>query len=298
MIRLDMSEFQDPESLNRILGEPQGDQQFSDGALVDQIRKRPFSVVLLDEFEKSHRSVWDLFLQVFDDGRLTDRRGNTADFRNAIVIMTSNLGSGISAGGNPGFVDASGHFSAAAVMRAVERSFRKEFLNRIDRTVVFRPLARETMREILRKELADAFRRRGLRNRSWAVEWDESALEFLLQRGFTPHLGARPLRRAIERHLLSPLALTIVNHQYPEGDQFLFVRAEGQRLAVDFVDPDAPEEDTPIDAVTGVTPAVGGRLRTERIALEPRGSADELAALRATYDDVTATIEHASWAGG
>ena len=294
MIRLDMSEFQDPESLNRILGE--SNEAGRGEAMVDKIRKKPFSVVLLDEFEKAHPNVWDLFLQMFDDGRLTDRLGITADFRNAIVIMTSNLGSVIPSGSSLGFVDATGRFSAATVLREVERSFRREFLNRIDRVVVFRPLGRETMREILRKELAEAFRRRGLRNRAWAVEWDESALEFLLERGFTEDLGARPLRRAVERYVLAPLATTIINHQYPEGDQFLFVRAEDDGLAVEFIDPDAPEEDgEPVDASVDEVTVAGDTLSPGRIALEPRGRPEEIATLRALYEHLAATVGGESW---
>jgi ATP-dependent Clp protease ATP-binding subunit ClpC len=295
MIRLDMSEFQEPESLGRILGETEEEQR--GGALVDRIRKQPFSVVLLDEFEKSHSNVWDLFLQLFDDGRLTDRTGNTADFRNAIVIMTSNLGSVIPSGASLGFNDATGSFSAGAVMREIERSFRKEFLNRIDRVVVFRALGRETMREILRKELADAFRRRGLRNRAWSVEWDESALELLLEQGFTADLGARPLKRSIEHHLLAPLALTIVNHSYPEGDQFLFVRAEQGRLVVDFVDPDAEE---PRVEEAGLLEEVAQRSAAETltlggIALDPRGRPEEIAVLQAAHERLRAVVDDASW---
>jgi ATP-dependent Clp protease ATP-binding subunit ClpC len=295
MIRLDMSEFQEPESLGRILGETQEEQR--GGALVDRIRKQPFSVVLLDEFEKSHRNVWDLFLQLFDDGRLTDRTGYTADFRNAIVIMTSNLGSFIPSGASLGFSDSTGSFSAGAVMREIERSFRKEFLNRIDRVVVFRALGRETMREILRKELADAFHRRGLRNRAWSVEWDEGALELLLEHGFTADLGARPLKRAIEHHLLAPLALTIVDHSYPEGDQFLFVRAERGRLVVDFVDPDAEEppavEERPLD--DEAVRHAAAELSLGRIALDPQGRPEEIAALSAAHERLRTIVDAASW---
>ncbi len=238
MIRLDMSELAHHDAIGRIVGEPHPDP--AQLALVDQVRMQPFSLLLLDEFEKAHPAVWDLFLQVFDDGRLTDRRGRMADFRHTIIIMTSNLGGQIPAGSTVGFTDDSGRFSAASVERAVARAFRKEFLNRIDRVVVFRPLTRETMREVLKKQLRESFNRRGLRNRQWAVEWDEAALEFLLERGFTVDLGARPLQRAIERYVLAPLARTIVDREVPHGDQFLFVHREGDGLSVEFVDPDAP----------------------------------------------------------
>jgi len=305
MIRLDMSEFQTPDALDRILGE-QRDTAAESTALVNSIRKQPFAVVLLDEFEKAHPQVWDLFLQVFDDGRLTDRRGNTADFRHCVVIMTSNLGATLPHGAGIGFSQEQAQFAAGAVERAVMRSFRREFVNRIDRVVVFRPLGRSIMRDLLRKELTDVLRRRGLRMRQWAVEWDESAIDFLLEKGFTADLGARPLKRAIERYLLSPLALTIVNHQFPEGDQFLFVRARGdESLDVKFIDPDAPE---PLSAqATAATvaltddapdedlPAGERELRLESIVSDARGTLAEVQFLRDKFDALEDQVEAEEW---
>ena len=208
-------------------------------SLVSRIRKQPFSVVLLDEFEKAHPRVWDLFLQVFDDGRLTDAHGNLADFRHSIIVLTSNLGATQHRAASLGFNPAGGEFSEQQILRVIGDTFRPEFVNRLDRVVVFRPLSRMVMREILKKELRNVLQRRGFRNREWAVEWEESALEFLLDKGFTPDMGARPLRRAIEQHLLAPIAMTIVEHRFPEGDQFLFVRSDGAAIQVEFVDPDA-----------------------------------------------------------
>ncbi|HWW76729.1 MAG TPA: AAA family ATPase, partial [Pyrinomonadaceae bacterium] len=300
MIRLDMSELQTWESQSRVLGD--ADETSDSAALVNQIRKQPFSVVLLDEFEKAHPAVWDLFLQVFDDGRLTDRRGNTADFRHSVIILTSNLGATLPHGASVGFAQEQTQFAAGAVERAVGRAFRREFVNRIDRVVVFRPLGRGVMRELLRKELNDVLTRRGLRTRQWAVEWDESAVEFLLEKGFTADLGARPLKRAVERYLLAPLALTIVNHQFPEGDQFLFVRsaADGDSLDVQFVDPDAPEEADAAEATAVETEVEevdeGARaLRLESVALDPKGTNDELRFLQERFDDVAAQVEDESW---
>ncbi|HEX7957149.1 MAG TPA: AAA family ATPase [Pyrinomonadaceae bacterium] len=301
MIRLDMSELQTWESQARILGE--AEETAESAALVNQIRKQPFSVVLLDEFEKAHPSVWDLFLQVFDDGRLTDRRGNTADFRHSVIIMTSNLGATLPHGASVGFAQEQSQFAAGSVERAVGRAFRREFVNRIDRVVVFRPLERGVMRDLLRKELYDVLTRRGIRTRQWAVVWDDSAVEFLLEKGFTADLGARPLKRAVERYLLSPLALTIVNHQFPEGDQFLFVRssADGQSLDVQFVDPDAPEpEEAARDEAHEVfeDEAAGDaarELRLESVALDPRGTAEELRLLQERYDEVAARVGDEGW---
>jgi ATP-dependent Clp protease ATP-binding subunit ClpC len=247
MIRLDLSEYQNPGSARRMLGD---DDAGVDASLVARIRRQPFSVVLLDEFEKADPGVWDLFLQVFDDGRLSDPRGAVADFRHAVIIMTSNLGAKIPTGSGIGFSPATG-FASGSVETAVTRAFRREFLNRIDRVVVFRPLSRPVMREILAAELDAVLARRGLRSRQWAVEFDDSALEFLLSQGFTPDLGARPLKRAVERHFLTPLALAIAGHEFPGGDQFLFVRAGGDGLTVTFEDPDAPVEVGP--APSGAT---------------------------------------------
>ncbi|RMH85114.1 MAG: AAA family ATPase [Calditrichaeota bacterium] len=288
MIRLDMSEFQTPDSLIRIFGDD--DPLAQKEALVNQIRKQPFSVILLDEFEKAHPSVWDIFLQVFDDGRLTDRKGNLADFRHSIIIMTSNLGGVIPRGASIGFATGSSGFTSSAVSRAIESTFRKEFINRIDRVVVFQPLTRAVMRNILHKELNEVMQRRGLRNRTWAVEWHDSAIDFLLEKGFTTDLGARPLRRAIEQYLLSPLAITIVNHQFPEGDQFLFIRSNGKAIQVEFIDPDAPDE-----PVEEALPKADSELNLAEIILDARGSGEEVAFLKNIYGQLQEQIEGKEW---
>ncbi len=244
MIRLDMSEYQDADSGWRLLGH--SNKEIDNGSLVARIRQEPFSVVLLDEFEKAHHKIWDIFLQVFDDGRLSDSKGEAADFRHAIIILTSNLGAKISNEAGVGFTSRRGAFSPDDVMRTVNRTFRREFVNRLDRVVVFNPLGRDVMRAILQKELKQALGRRGLRTKQWAVEWEDSAVEFLLDEGFTPDLGARPLRRAIERHLLSPLSMTMVQNKVPDGEQFLFIRSNGEDLQVEFIDPDAEIGDAPV----------------------------------------------------
>ncbi len=294
MIRLDMSEFQNSESLSRILGNPEDTADAA--ALVNLIRKQPFSVVLLDEFEKAHPKIWDIFLQVFDDGRLTDRNGNTADFRHCIIILTSNLGATIHPGISIGFTSGSG-FSLSGVEQAIKETFRSEFVNRLDRVVIFRPLNRKVMRDILYKELDDVMLRRGLRNRQWAVEWEDSAIEFLLDKGFTADLGARPLRRAIERYLLSPLAMTIVNHQFPEGDQFLFVRSDGSQINVEFIDPDAPEHDEQIykqESSKEKYPAAE-ELRLKTIILDAQGIHEEMEYLKGMFESLHELITCEDW---
>jgi ATP-dependent Clp protease ATP-binding subunit ClpC len=240
LVRLDMSEFQTPESFDRLLTDTSID--IHGAPLIAAVRKDPFSVILLDEFEKAAAPVWDVFLQVFDDGRLTDTHGRVLDLRRCVIILTSNVGSSIATSPGLGFLPDETGFRQQDLERAVKRSFRPEFLNRLDRIVVFQPFDRAQMRALLEKELSDALSRRGLRERPWAVEVDDSAYEFLIDEGFSPEFGARPLKRAIERHLLTPLAAAIVEHRAPAGDQFLFVTAPGgRRIEVRFVDPDAEE---------------------------------------------------------
>ncbi|MGH9803256.1 MAG: AAA family ATPase, partial [Blastocatellia bacterium] len=242
--------------------------------------------------EKADISVWDLFLQVFDDGRLTDRKGYTADFRHSIIILTSNLGAAIPHGTSVGFQDSSG-FSLAMVERTIGKTFRREFVNRLDRVVVFRPLNRGVMRDLLKKELREVIDRRGLRNRDWAVEWDESALEFLLDKGFTPDLGARPLKRAIERYLLSPLAMSIVNHQLPDGDQFLFVRSDGKEIQVEFIDPNPPEQ-AQAETDRQVT-ELETECELEQLALDAKGIPAEVEFLKEAFQQLVDEIESEDW---
>jgi ATP-dependent Clp protease ATP-binding subunit ClpC len=286
LIRLDMSELQSPDSVRKIIGADDGDTQ----SLIQRVRKQPFAVVLLDELEKAHWNVWDLFLQVFDDGRLTDALGQTADFRHTIIILTSNLGATAHESAGVGFTPRADEFSNAQVLRAVSQSFRPEFVNRLDKVIVFRPLTRERMRGILRKELQKVLERRGLRNREWAVEWESSALEFLLDRGFSPTMGARPLKRAIDQHLLAPLAATMVEHRFPSGDQFLFVRSDGQGIQVEFVDPDAPAGEAP------PSPRVTtGEADLAATILQADGSRAERDLLASCAASMRAKLEGAEW---
>ena len=296
MIRLDMSEFKTAKSEDRILGSPEKDSTSGAGVLVNEIRKQPFSVVLLDEFEKAHHYIWDLFLQVFDDGRLTDRQGGTANFRHAIIILTSNLGATIKPGDGIGFNPDASSFSMHQVQKAIGSTFRREFVNRLDRVVIFHPLSRAVMREILFKELDNVLERRGLRNREWAVEWEESAITFLLEKGFTRDLGARPLKRAIEQYLLAPLSVTIVDHQHPEGDQFLFVRSDSHKIEVEFIDPDAPlsaptdsESLQPVEEVTFLTPGV------KKMMLAPEGLKEEADHLETIYSNIKQSLQSPDW---
>ncbi len=289
MVRIDMSELKSPDSVERIIGT--GDTRGGE-SLASRIRSQPFSVVLLDEFEKAAPQLWDVFLQVFDAGRLSDSSGQTVDFRQTIVIVTSNLGSAIETRQALGFSDgASGSFSSDRVERAVRDVLRPELVNRFDRVIVFRPLPRTVMRGIVHKELRAALERRGLAERDWAIEIDESAVDFLLESGFTRDLGARPLRRAVERHLLAPLARVIAMQEAPRGEQFLFVSSENDRLDVRFVaadEPDEPGDEQP-------PPPAPNALSARDVAREGRGRRADLRVLRDTLSTLRELVKEPHW---
>lgn len=296
LLRLDMSEFQSEDSAWRLTADEGGHGGVR--SLTSQIREQPFSVVLLDEFEKAHPKVWDLFLQVFDDARLSDRSGHSADFRHSIIILTSNVGSTISRSAGPGFNSVSGGYSRSAVEKALFETFRREFINRLDRVVLFNPLDRSLMREILHKELGRVLTRRGLRNRDWSVEWEPSAIEFLLDRGFTPDLGARPLRRAIEHYLLAPLARSIVEHRAPQGDQFLFVRSAGDKLEVEFIDPQPAPAPPQLPAPGDAGPEQDGASDDLRdLVYAPSTDAEAVARLDARLAALEAVVLGPHWRG-
>ncbi len=290
MIRLDMSEFQTAESTGRLLGEGMA----SDAeTLISMVRKQPFSVLLLDEFEKAHPRIWDLFLQVFDEGRLTDHMGQVADFRHCLIIMTSNLGATSHRTSGLGFAPSGDAFTSEQIQRAIAQTWRPEFQNRIDKVIVFQPLTRELMRSILKKELDRVLSRRGLKDRGWAVEWEASALEFLLEKGFSPEMGARPLKRAVDQYLLAPLARTIVERRFPEGEQFVFVRSDGRAIQAEFVDPDS--EETWSGATVGMA-AEGDGPTLPQMILSPQGSAQEADALKSALGDLVQRLDDGDWA--
>jgi ATP-dependent Clp protease ATP-binding subunit ClpC len=289
LVRLDMSEFQTADSLERLLADSSLE---ADAApLISSVRAKPFSVVLLDEFEKAHHNLWNVFLQLFDDGRLTDRQGRTADFRQCVVILTSNVGAAVERGMPLGFAgDRPRASRPAAVERELARFFRPELLNRLDRIVVFRPFDREQMRALLERELSLVLERRGFRDRPWVVEWDEAALDLLVRKGFSAELGARPLKRAVEQHLLAPLAAAIVSRSFPQGDQFLFVTARGDRIEVTFVDPDAEEP----EQAARPRPT---SLRLENLVLAPQGRAEERDFLHGETERLRAIVDGDGWRG-
>ena len=220
MVRIDMSEFMEKHSVSRLVGAPPGYVGYEEGGyLTEAVRRRPYSVILLDEVEKAHPDVFNILLQVLDDGRLTDGQGRTVDFRNTVIVMTSNLGSQMiqDASENSEGGDAEEQYTQmkASVMGAVQAHFRPEFINRLDELVVFRPLDKTQIRAIARIQLAYLEKR--LAERQLKLEVSDDALALLGNVGFDPVYGARPLKRAIQQQLENPLAREILEGRYAPG---------------------------------------------------------------------------------
>jgi ATP-dependent Clp protease ATP-binding subunit ClpB len=207
-----MSEYQEKHTVSRLIGAPPGYVGFEEGGqLTEAVRRRPYAVILFDEIEKAHPEVFNVLLQVLDDGRLTDSQGRTVDFRNAVIIMTSNVGSQ--------FIQE--HASdyekmRSLVMEAMQASFKPEFLNRIDEFVIFHGLDRERIKEIVDIQLVRLGRR--LKARKISLEVTEEAKELLAREGYDPAFGARPLKRAIQRLIQDPLAKRLIAGEFGEGD--------------------------------------------------------------------------------
>ena len=216
MVRIDMSEYQEKHTVSRLIGAPPGYIGYDEaGQLTEAVRRRPYSVVLFDEIEKAHAEVLNVLLQLLDDGRLTDSKGRTVDFKNTVVIMTSNIGSHFIAE-----VAATGTLSEGVrrqVLEALRQHFRPEFLNRIDEIIVFHPLSREHMKQIVDIQLRGLMKR--LADRKIHVELTERAKDFLVQEGYDPTYGARPLKRTIQKRVLDPLAVRVLEGEFTEGDR-------------------------------------------------------------------------------
>ncbi len=213
MVRIDMSEFMEKHSVARLVGAPPGYVGYEEGGyLTEAVRRRPYSVLLLDEVEKAHPDVFNILLQVLDDGRLTDGHGRTVDFRNTVVVMTSNLGSDViqNLAGEENY-----QAMKAAVMEVVGTHFRPEFINRVDEVVVFHPLAREQIRGIAEIQLALLGKR--LADRDLTLVLDEAAMDKICEAGFDPVYGARPLKRAIQQLIENPLAQQVLAGEFAAG---------------------------------------------------------------------------------
>ncbi len=223
MVRIDMSEYQERHTVSRLIGAPPGYVGYEEaGQLTEAVRRRPYSVILFDEVEKAHPEVLNVLLQVLDDGRLTDAQGRTVDFRNTIIIMTSNLGSQYIM--EPGLTFAQ---IEERVMTAVRENFRPELLNRIDEVVIFQPLGREQITQIAEIQLRDL--RRRLAERDMKLELTPAARERLADIGFDPVYGARPLRRAIQQRIVHPLAVRLLSGDFHDGDTIV-VDATGEQF--------------------------------------------------------------------
>ncbi|MDR0449215.1 MAG: AAA family ATPase [Rickettsiales bacterium] len=207
MVRIDMSEYMEPHSVSRLIGSPPGYVGYEQGgALTEAVRRRPYQVVLFDEIEKAHRDVFNVLLQVLDDGRLTDGQGRTINFSNTIIIMTSNLGSDLLLE-NPNDTE--------GVMARLKQNFRPEFLNRIDEVIMFQPLSREVMDDIVKIQLGNLEKR--LQERNLSLHTSKRAVEWLAEKGYDPTFGARPLKRLIMTEVEDKIADLILSGKIKPG---------------------------------------------------------------------------------
>ena len=214
MVRIDMSEFMEKHAVSRLIGAPPGYVGYDEGGvLTEAVRRRPYQVILFDEVEKAHEDVFNILLQVLDDGRLTDGQGRTVDFKNTIIVLTSNLGGEVLANLPDG---ESAAMAEAQVMRVVRERFRPEFLNRLDEIVLFNRLKREDMARIVAIQLARL--RALLDERHMALALDTSATDWLANEGYDPIYGARPLKRVIQRSLQNPLAEKLLAGEIGDGE--------------------------------------------------------------------------------
>jgi ATP-dependent Clp protease ATP-binding subunit ClpB len=218
MVRIDMSEFMERHSVSRLIGAPPGYVGYEEGGkLTEAVRRRPYCVILLDEMEKAHPDVFNILLQVLDDGRLTDGHGRTVDFTNTVIVMTSNVGSQAiqrvtSEGGGEDEM-------RAALNEALKARFLPEFLNRIDDVVTFHPLRRDEIRQIVQLQLKSLATR--LDDADLKLQWTEAAIDRVADEGYDPAYGARPLKRVIQREIQNPLATSLLRNAYPPGSTIL-----------------------------------------------------------------------------
>jgi len=225
MVRIDMSEFMEKHSVARLVGAPPGYVGYEEGGyLTEAVRRKPYSVILLDEVEKAHPDVFNILLQVLDDGRLTDGQGRTVDFRNTVIVMTSNLGSNViqEMAGEDNY-DAMKN----AVMEIVGQHFRPEFINRVDDVVVFHPLQKSQIRAIADIQLSHL--RQRLAEKEMGLELSDAALDMLSEAGFDPVYGARPLKRVIQHELENPLAQALLSGRFVAG-QVIKVDVQDEEL--------------------------------------------------------------------
>jgi ATP-dependent Clp protease ATP-binding subunit ClpB len=222
MVRIDMSEYMEKHTVSRLIGAPPGYVGYEEGGqLSEAVRRKPYSVILFDEIEKAHQDVFNVLLQVLDDGRITDGQGRTVDFKNSVIIMTSNIGSQY-------IMEESSHEARERlVMDALRQHFRPEFLNRVDDIIIFDRLSEEELKKIVEIQLRRLIRR--LENQKITLELSDSAKAFVARHGYDPVYGARPLKRSIQKYILDPLSLDILEGKFLEG-QRIKVETQGERL--------------------------------------------------------------------
>jgi ATP-dependent Clp protease ATP-binding subunit ClpB len=231
-IRIDMSEYQEKHTVSRLIGAPPGYVGYEEaGQLTEAVRRRPYSVVLFDEIEKAHPEVLNVMLQLLDDGRLTDGKGRTVDFKNTVVIMTSNAGSHFIAEASATGLDEG---VKRQVMDTLRAQFRPEFLNRVDEIIIFHALSREQLRAIIDIQLRGLVKR--LEERKIRIELADRAKDLLIAEGYDPTYGARPLKRAIQRRVLDPLAMRVLQGEFGEGD---LVRIDAPGAELEFTKAEA-----------------------------------------------------------
>jgi ATP-dependent Clp protease ATP-binding subunit ClpC len=223
MVRLDMSEYMEKHTVSRLIGAPPGYIGYEEGGqLTEAVRRRPYKVILFDEVEKAHPDVFNILLQILEDGRLTDGHGRTVDFKNTVLIMTSNLGSEEFQRGSLGFrhdaqTESEQKRLRGAIETALKRTFRPEFLNRIDEVIIFKPLSEEQIRQIVDLQMKEVQKR--LADRKITVVLTDEAKDWLAKTGFDPSFGARPLKRVIQREVENPLSKKILQGEFKEGDE-------------------------------------------------------------------------------
>jgi ATP-dependent Clp protease ATP-binding subunit ClpC len=231
LVRIDMSEYREQHTVSRLFGAPPGYVGYEEGGqLTEAVRRRPYRVILFDEVEKAHPEVWNALLQILDDGRLTDGQGRVVDFRNTVLIMTSNLGTEfVSRGGTLGFLgagDDQDKESHQKIEKALKSTFRPEFLNRIDEVIIFSPLSIEQMMDIVTLQMKEIDER--LKDHGIKIELTPEAQKWLAEAGFDPLFGARPLKRALQKHVESPLSVKLLENEFNEGDTVIADLQDGQ----------------------------------------------------------------------
>jgi ATP-dependent Clp protease ATP-binding subunit ClpC len=260
LLRFDMSEFATYDAHERLIGRPGS----KSGLLTEAARERPFAVLLFDEIEKAHPNVFDLCLQIFDAGRLTDTQGRTADFRRTIIILTSNVGSRVEEQAPVGFGRAAaGPPDRDATLRELSRWFRPEFLNRLDRIVTFQPLDAETAARIAQREVSRVLERSGIQRRQLAVEVEPGVLALLLKEGYSLAFGARPLKRTVERLVLMPVARAIASAGVTPGSMLRLV-ARGGRVDIEMTPPPVDETEREVRAAARTGPGAGASAGRDR----------------------------------